>query len=97
MINLLRGRDSGPKTAVFSFRPSMAFTLRAQSVQIGSLVNLSLHSYYYAPHKKAGCRLDDRRSGCTGPSPMDGASQIRSLLDSLPHLLATISLSPTGS
>jgi len=49
MINLLRGRDSGPETSVFS-----------------------LYNYHYAP-------------------------QIRSLLASLPHLLATIPLSPTNS
>jgi len=80
MTNLLRSRDNGLNFPGLSFGPSMAFSLRAQGVQIGCPVNLSLHSYYYAPHKKAGCRLDDRRSGCTGPSPMDGASQIQNIL-----------------
>jgi hypothetical protein len=61
MRNLLCSRDSGPKHPDLSFRPSMAFTLRAQSVQIGSPADLSSHNHHYAPHKKAGCCLDTRK------------------------------------
>jgi hypothetical protein len=46
-------RDSDPKCADLSFRPSVAFTLRAQSVQIGSPADLSSHSHLYDPHKEA--------------------------------------------
>jgi len=57
--------------------------------------DLSLHSYHYAPHKKEECRLDERkvarRVRACGPN------QNHAILASLPYLLATIPLSPTGS
>jgi hypothetical protein len=57
----------------------------------------SLHSYHYAPHKKAGCCLDAREGGAKSPRPMDGPSQNHAIFDSPFHLLATIPLSQTGS
>jgi hypothetical protein len=53
--------------------------------------DLSLHSHRYAPHKKAGCRFARRAKA------MDGLSQNHTIIDSLSHLLATITLSPTDS
>jgi hypothetical protein len=49
MKNLLRGGDNSQNIPGFSFRPSMAFTLRARRVQIGFPADLSLYSHGYAP------------------------------------------------
>jgi len=57
--------------------------------------DVSLHSYHYAPHKKAAGRLDAQRAGCNPEG--HGPSQHRVVFDSSPHLLATITLSQTGS
>jgi len=58
--------------------------------------DLSLHSYHYAPHKKAKGRLDARQGGAQAPMA-ESPSQNHAVFDSFPYLLATITLSPTGS
>ncbi len=44
---VVRGSESGPKYPDSSCSPSMACTLWAQGVQIGSPADLSSHSHHY--------------------------------------------------